>query len=246
MPKKSGLWDDSMYYREFTDDYDPYCLRGIGHDELLQGDGWSDPNGRDMYSDFDYDYGCEDDDLDELLEELFAEIDTDKCRCDVDKIFDAAEDLARWFRDAPKLFPRNHAQVEGFALPGRKTYGSWSRWVDYSRSQPKDFGNVGCISLTGCSKPGHSCRVLMTDDHDVIIDGQREVCMTEEQDMRCLDDELALVDLDANEPDTEVLLMMEIAEELRYDERNHGLLHKEDLNAEILKVDLDDLYTLAF
>jgi hypothetical protein len=86
----------------------------------------------------------------------------------------------------------------------------------------------------------------MTDDHDVIIDGQREVCMTEEQDMRCLDDELALVDLDANEPDTEVLLMMEIAEELRYDERNHGLLHKEDLNAEILKVDLDDLYTLAF
>jgi hypothetical protein len=39
---------------------------------------------------------------------------------------------------------------------------------------------------------------------------------------------------------------MEIAEELRYDERNHGLLHKEDLNAEILKVDLDDLYTLAF
>jgi hypothetical protein len=86
----------------------------------------------------------------------------------------------------------------------------------------------------------------MTDDHDVIIDGQREVCMTEEQDKRCLDDELALVDLDANEPDTEVLLMMEIAEELRYDERNHGLLHKEDLNAEILKVDLDDLYTLAF
>ncbi len=86
----------------------------------------------------------------------------------------------------------------------------------------------------------------MTDDHDVIIDGQREVCMTEEQDMHCLDDELVLVDLDANEPDTEVLLMMEIAEELRYDECNHGLLHTEDLNAEILKVDLDDLYTLAF
>jgi MinD superfamily P-loop ATPase len=64
--------------------------------------------------------------------------------------------------------------------------------------------------------------------------------------MRCLDDELVLVDLDANEPDTEVLLMMEIAEELRYDERNHGLLHAEDLNAEILKVDLDGLYTLAF
>jgi len=246
MPRTQGLWDDPKYYYEFTDDYDPYRIRGIGHDELLQGDGWSDPDGRDMYSEFDYDLIDEDDELCGWLEEALTESGGGECRCDADKIFEAAEDLAQLLCESPKLFPRNHAQVEGFALPGRKTYGSWSRWVDYSRSQPKDFGNIGCISLNGCSRPGHSCRVLMTEDQEVIIDGQREVYVAESKDLSSFYEEITLVDIDANEPDPEVLLLMEIAEELRYDERNHGLLHVEDLNAEILKPEVDDLYMLAF
>lgn len=227
-------------------DDDMYSLRHFCYEELLQGDGWSDPNGRDMYSDVDYGFHDEDDDLDEWLEEALREIGTHQCRCDVDKIFDAADELSQLLRKHPQLFPRNHAQVEGFALPGRKTYGSWSRWVDYSRSKPKDFGNVGCINLVGCSKPGHSCRVLMFDDKEVVIDGQRQLAASSELKVFEMLDEMSLVDLDAQEPDESVLAIMEMAEELRYDERNYGLLHHEDLNSQILKDEDENLYVIAF
>lgn len=239
------FWDDLNGENVLNDDEDIYGLRHFCYEELLQGDGWSDPNGRDMYSDLDYDLHDVDDDLDEWLEEALREIGTPQCRCDVDKIFDAADELSQLLKTHPQLFPRNHAQVEGFALPGRKTYGAWSRWVDYSRSRPKDFGNIGCISLVGCSKPGHSCRVLMFDDKEVVIDGQRHLPSQSEVEICEMLDDMSLVDLDAQEPDEEVLAMMEIAEELRYNERNFGSLHIEDLNTPRFTHEVDQFLDLS-
>ena len=242
---RNAMWDDPMYYGDINEGEDLYSLRHFGFDEILQGDGWSDPlrTYQDSYPLIGVDPNG---DLDDWHDESLDEYEFGTCRCDADKIIAAAQDLAEFLAKNPKLFPRNPAQVEGFALPGRKTYGSWSRWVDYSRSQPKEFGNVGSISLTGCSRRGHCCRVLMTDEMEIIIDSASTVVDKVERRFEEMFEELELVELGVNEPDPETLIMMEIAEELRYDERNYGLLHAEDLNAEILGVDVDDLYMTAF
>ena len=86
----------------------------------------------------------------------------------------------------------------------------------------------------------------MFDDKEVVIDGQRHLASPTELEVCEMLDEMSLVDIDAQEPDESVLAMMEMAEELRYDERNYGLLHHEDLNSQILKDEDENLYKIAF
>lgn len=86
----------------------------------------------------------------------------------------------------------------------------------------------------------------MFDDKEVLVDGDRHFSSETEVEMHEMLDQMSLVDLDAQEPDEEVLAMMEIAEEIRYSERNFGSLHIEDLNGPMFTYEGDELHDLAF
>lgn len=129
--------------------------------DILRDAGWDDDIRR-MYGVDD------DDDLDDLDFGYDRDF-QDRCECKVLQLFSAADDLKEFLEVDVSKFPRNDAQVDSFAALGGWAHGSWSFYINVLSSVPFDGENLGSIHLFGCSKKGHSCRVVVNKDGEVFI-----------------------------------------------------------------------------
>lgn len=122
--------------------------------DLLRDQGWDD-DVESVYGSTDD--GDEYDELDYNYDPLFR----DRCECKILKLFSAADELKDFFEQNPTLFPKTPEQMESFAVFGGWAKGPWNFYVDGNSSVPFDNQYGGSIHLFGCSKKGHSCRVVM-------------------------------------------------------------------------------------
>ena len=128
--------------------------------DILRDQGWDDDVSRK--------YGTDDEELDDLdfgYDHAFQ----DRCECKIVQLFSAADDLREFLECDVSKYPRNDAQVDSFAALGGWAHGSWSFYINVLSSVPFDGENVGSIHLFGCSKKGHSCRVLINTEGEVFI-----------------------------------------------------------------------------
>jgi hypothetical protein len=122
--------------------------------DLLRDQGWDD--------DIESVYGpAEDSDEYDELDYSFDPMFRDRCECRILKLFNAADELKEFFERNTSLFPRTSEQIENFRIPGGWAKGPWYFYVNRESSVPFDEEYGGSIHLFGCSKKGHSCRVVM-------------------------------------------------------------------------------------
>jgi hypothetical protein len=185
--------------------------------DLLRDQGWDD--------DIESVYGpAEDsDDFDEL-DYSFDPMFRDRCECRIVQLFSAADDLKAFLEKNVKRFPRTIPDVEGFAGFGGRATGSWSKYVNTQSSVPFSIENGGSIHLFGCSKKGHSCRILMHPDESVTIkaDKPERSIFPRLEPANDIDDEI----------DNDLVTAREARDEELYDRRTFGDLDDSDLVSE--------------
>jgi hypothetical protein len=134
--------------------------------DLLKDAGWDDDVRRV--------YGADDDD-DEFDESDFgADFGfRDRCECKIVQLFSAADDLKDFLERDGSTFPKTDAQIDSFAALGGWAHGPWSMYLSVPSSVPADTDEGGSLHLFGCSKKGHSCRVLINRDGVVSIRAEK-------------------------------------------------------------------------
>jgi hypothetical protein len=96
----------------------------------------------------------------------------EKCACEPDGMFEAAQLLLAKISNNPAIFPSTSAQMDSFAQIGGYAGGPWHKWVNADRSRATNRDEFGFIELgANCKVSNHRCRIRMIGDTEFVLDG---------------------------------------------------------------------------
>ena len=114
-------------------------------DRLLQGGGWDQPENP----------------FDQSAEKAIAQT-IHVCRCNLDDLARAINDLYAFLTTSPQLFPKSSSQIDSFRSIGGYAHGTWSSWVDVERSLIDSSKENQFVFLGKRCEQNHFCKLVKT------------------------------------------------------------------------------------
>ena len=92
------------------------------------------------------------------------------CGCNPRAMVAGAIELSHYLSSRTLGFPRSDGQID-MLRQFHAENAPWRKWIDPTRSVPRDAPGRGHVCLWGCAKPGHHCRVEVDESGVCSVNG---------------------------------------------------------------------------